>query len=113
MTQLLVDIWPILLTALLGVIIGYARYVHKLQERAAVLENTLKEHRKEIDSLQKRMDSHSKKQDDILERIGSMEKEVLKQMGAMGATISSLSSDLKGLSNLLAVSDVGIRINRA
>ena len=40
-----------------------------------------------------------------------MEKEVLKQMGQMGASMATLSSDLKGLSNLLAVSDYGIRIN--
>ena len=68
---------------------------------------------KDIENIQKRMDSHSKKQDDILQKISGMEKEVLKQMGAMTANIASLASDLKGLNNLLAISDVGIKINRA
>ena len=112
-----------LMTALVGVVVGYARYVHNLKERVAVLENkiddlkleldTVKENiYKDISRIQDRLDSHSKKQDAILDRIGSMEKEVLKQMGSMGANISSLASDLKGLSNLIAVSDFGIKVNR-
>jgi hypothetical protein len=41
-----------------------------------------------------------------------MEKEVLKQMGALTKDMASLASDLRGLSNLLAVSDIGIKVNR-
>jgi hypothetical protein len=62
--------------------------------------------------MQTRLDSHSKKQDDILNRINSMEKEVLKETGSVRADISSLASDVKGLSNLILASDNGIRINR-
>lgn len=119
MTELTV----VLMTTLVGVVVGYARYVHNLKERVSVLESKIDDLKQELDTLkeniykdisriQDRLDSHSKKQDAILERIGSMEKEVLKEMGSMGANISSLSSDLKGLSHLIAVSDFGIKINR-
>ena len=113
MNTVVTDIWPYLLTALLGVVGAYARYVHNLKERVAVLEQTIEDQQKTLDNMQKRMDSHSKKQDDILDRITNMEKEVLKQMGTMATNIASLASDLKGLNNLLAISDVGIKINRA
>jgi septation ring formation regulator EzrA len=78
----------------------------------AVLEKTIEDLLRTIDSMQKRMDSHSKKQDDILEKIGSMEKEVLKQMGVMGASIGSLASDVKNLNNLLSITDTGIVLKR-
>lgn len=97
--------------------------MHNLKERVSVLESKIDDLKQELDSLkeniykdisrmQDRLDSHSKKQDAILDRIGAMEKEVLKEMGAMGANISSLASDLKGLNKLISVSDYGIKINR-
>ena len=123
MNTLTITLVSVLLTAFLGVIIGYARYVHNLKERVSVLESKIDDLKQELDSLkeniykdisrmQDRLDSHSKKQDAILDRIGAMEKEVLKEMGAMGANISSLASDLKGLNKLISVSDYGIKINR-
>ena len=123
MNTLAITLVSVLLTTFLGVIIGYARYVHNLKERVSVLESKIDDLKQELDSLkeniykdisrmQDRLDSHSKKQDAILDRIGAMEKEVLKEMGAMGANISSLASDLKGLNKLISVSDYGIKINR-
>jgi len=123
MNTLTITLVSVLLTSFLGVIIGYARYVHNLKERVSVLESKIDDLKQELDSLkeniykdisrmQDRLDSHSKKQDAILDRIGAMEKEVLKEMGAMGANISSLASDLKGLNKLISVSDYGIKINR-
>lgn len=119
MNALMSDLWPILMTALVGVVIGYARYVHNLKERVAVLENKIDDLKKEVDDLrqsiykdiegmQKRMDSHSKKQDDVLEKINSMERELLKQMGVMGVNIGSLASDVKNLSNLISITDMGV-----
>lgn len=123
MNTLTITLVSVLLTTFLGIIIGYARYVHNLKERVSVLESKIDDLKQELDSLkeniykdisrmQDRLDSHSKKQDAILDRIGAMEKEVLKEMGAMGANISSLASDLKGLNKLISVSDYGIKINR-
>ena len=44
--------------------------------------------------------------------MSDMKVEIVKEMGQMTATISSLASDVKGLSNLLAITDVGINIKR-
>lgn len=116
MNTVITDLQPILTTAFIGIVIGYARYVHNLKERVAVLEKTVVDMRDEmlnvtgnimktIENIQKRQDSHSRKQDDILNRISAMEKEVLKEVGAMGAQISSMGSELKGLSNMLLLFD--------
>ena len=112
MNALLADIWPIILTALVGVIIAYARYVNALKTRVAVLEKTVEDLMKTIESMQKRLDSHSKKQDEIYDTLTDMKVELVKQMGTMGANIGSLASDVKNLNNLLAITDVGIKIKR-
>lgn len=111
-STIIANIQPILFTALVGVIIAYARYVNSLKTRVAVLEKT-------IEAMQKRLDSHSRKQDEIYDTLNvvkgsmsDMKVEIVKEMGSMTASISSLASDLKGLNNLLAISDVGIKINR-
>ena len=123
MNSFFIDIQPILTTSAIGVIIAYARYVHNLQQRVAVLEKTIDDMKqtmdrttenieKTIENIQKRLDSHSKKYDAILERIGSMEKELLKETGSVRADISELKSDLRGFSNLILASDNGIKIQR-
>jgi uncharacterized membrane-anchored protein YhcB (DUF1043 family) len=119
MTTFINDIQPILLTALVGVIIAYARYVNSLKTRVAVLERTIEDLLKTIDNMQKRLDSHSKKQDEIHETLNDvkgdmkdMKVEIVREMGQMASNLSSLASDLKGLNNLLAISDYGIRANK-
>lgn len=117
------SIQTVIVTALVGVIIGYARYVNNLKDRVSVLEKgivdmkekfaDMKENiEKTIETIQKRLDSHSKKYDVILERIGSMEKEVLKETGTVRADIAGLKSDLEGFSRLWLASDNGIKISR-
>lgn len=119
MTTFVNDIQPILLTALIGVLIAYARYVNTLKTRVAVLERTIEDLLKTIDSMQKRLDSHSKKQDEIHDTLNDvksdmkdMKVEIVKEMGQMASNLSGLASDLKGLNNLLAISDYGIRANK-
>lgn len=97
-------IWPNLLAALLTVIGLYVGYIHKLKVDVAVLQKTVEDQQKIIDNMIKRLDSHSKKQDEIYETLTTMKVEIVKQMGAMTANISSLASDLKGLNNLLTMS---------
>lgn len=123
MSNVIAELQPILTTTFVGIVIAYARYVHNLKERVAVLENSFDDLKQEmkniteniketIGNIQKRLDSHSKKYDAILERIGSMEREVLKETGSVKADISELKSDLRGFSNLILASDNGIKINR-
>ena len=91
MNSVMVDIWPYLLPVLLAGIAGLVGWVHNLRTRVAILE-------KMMENLQKRMDSHSKKQDDILDKMNSMDRELMRQM-------SSLSSEIQALSILLKYSD--------
>ena len=105
MNQVMTDLWPYLIVPLIGVIGWLFREMFVLKTKTAVME-------KSIASIQNRLDSHSKKQDDILNRISSMEKEVLKETGSVRADIASLASNVNGLSNLILASDNGIKINR-
>lgn len=65
MQSLASDLAPFLVTALLTAIGTYLGYIHKLKERVAVLEH-------KTESLQKRLDSHSTKIDDILEGVNEI-----------------------------------------
>ena len=105
MNSVMTDIWPYLLPALIAGIGGLIGWVHNLRTRVAILEKT-------VDNQQKRIDSHSKKQDEILEKINSMEKKFIEQVGGVRTDIQGLSSDVKGLSQLILISDPGVRVNR-
>ena len=105
MNALMTDIWPYLVTALFGAVGWQFRESYVLKTKVAVME-------KSIDSMQNRLDSHSKKQDAILERISSMEKEVLKETGTVRSDIAALASNVDGLSKLILASDSGLKINR-
>lgn len=108
----MIDLWPILVPLLLGAVGWQWRENHALKIRVAVLETTVKNMTETLNNIKNRQDSQSKKQDDILDRISSMEKEVLKETGSVRADISSLASDLKSLHDLILVSDPGVKINR-
>ena len=105
MNSVMTDIWPYLLPVLLTGIVGLVGWVHNLRTRVAILERT-------VDNQQKRIDSHSKKQDEILEKMNSMEKKFIEKVGDVRTDIQGLSSDVKGLSNLILISDPGIKIDR-
>ena len=68
MNQVMIDLWPYLVVPILGAVGWLFREVFLLKTKTTVVE-------KSITSMQNRLDSHSKKQDDILDRISSMEKE--------------------------------------
>ena len=99
----MIDLWPFLIPALIACIGWQWRENHSLKVRVAVLENTVENLQLTLDNIRKRQDAQSKKQDDILNRINIMETALLKQMGTMESQISSLSTELKVLHNLLSV----------
>lgn len=123
MNQVMIDIWPYLFPPMLLVIGWLFRQVFSLKTELAEtkksveslaneVKKTIENIEKTIESIQKRQDSHSKKQDDILDKMGTMEKEFIKQVGSVRADISALSSDLRGFSNLILASDKGLTIQR-
>ena len=134
MNQVMIDIWPYLMTSML-LVIGWlfrqiivlrsdlidakktietldAKVKSKIQGLEEKMQNTIENLEKTIDSIQKRQDSHSKKQDDILDKMNSMEKKFIEQVGGVRSDVQGLASDIKGLSNLILISDPGVKVNR-
>jgi len=105
MNSLMNDLWPYLLPALIAGIAGLIGWVHNLRTRVAILEKT-------VESQQKRIDSHSVKQDGLLDKLNSLERKMIEQVGGVRTDIQGLSSDVKGLSNLILASDKGVQIQR-
>ena len=99
------DLWPYLLPALIAGIAGLIGWVHNLRTRVAILEKT-------VENQQKRIDSHSIKQDGFLDKINDLEKKMIEQVGGVRADIQGLLSEFKGLSNLILVSDKGMKIQQ-
>lgn len=96
------EIWPFLITALFGAIGWQWKESHALKTKVAVLEKTTEDILKDIESMKRRQDSHSKKQDEILQLIQDFKLEVVKQ-------IAEMASDLKTLNNTLEAYDDGVR----
>lgn len=105
MNNLMIDILPFLMPALIAGAAGLIGWVHNLRTRVAILE-------KMIENLQKRMDSHSKKQDEILGKMSDMEHEVLKEVAVVKSGMAEVKSDIRSLSNLISFLDKGYRIQR-
>ena len=123
MNKVMIDLWPFLVPIIATAIGWLFREVYVLKtdvsvvkQSIEVIQTTIKSTdaniQKTIEKIQIRLDSHSKKQDDMLDRFSFMEKEVLKETASVKVDISSLANDVKGLSNLILASDSGIRIKR-
>ena len=122
MTQVMTDIWPFLVTAIIASIGWQFREGYLLKTKVAVMEKTIDALRetiksvtdnlqKTIEHLQKRQDSHSKRQDDIMDLLTEFKMEMLKEVGTMSSNVSGLASDVKNLSNLITITDVGIKVD--
>ena len=134
MNQVMIDIWPYLLPPMLLVIGWLFRQIFllkselvdarktiealkvelkgKIESLEEKMHNTIENLKQTIESIQKRQDSHSKKQDDILDKMNSMEKKFIEQVGGVRSDVQGLASDIKGLSNLILISDPGVKVSR-
>ena len=116
------DVWPFLVTAILAAIGCQFRESYLLKTKVAVMETTIEAlqatmkttvdniHRS-IDHIQARQDSHSKKQDAVMDLLTEFKMEMLKEVGNMSSNVSALTSDVKNLSNLISITDVGIKVD--
>ena len=122
MTQVMTDLWPYLVTALFAAVGWQFRESYLLKTKVAVMEKTIEtlqstmltttESIKEsITSIQNRLNSHSTKQDDMKNLLTDFKMEMLKEVGRMSANVSGLASDVKNLSNLISITDVGLRVD--
>ena len=116
------DIWPYLIPAIMAVVGWQFRESYLLKTKVAVMEksidgikdsmnSTTDNIQKSIEHLQNRQDSHSKKQDAVMELLTYFKMEMLKQVGTMSSNVSGLAADVKNLSNLISITDVGIKVD--
>ncbi len=122
MSNIAIEIWPYMLTALISAIGFYIGFVHKLKIEVAVLKKTVEDMQITLANVQKRQDSHSKKQDDILESITDMKLEMVKlvnnmstnfnkQLGEMSVNVGTLAADVKNLNSLISITDLGVKVD--
>lgn len=102
----LTDLWPVL-SIVVPIVVLYFGYIQQLRIRVAVLEETVKNQQIVIDNQQKRMDSHSKKQDDILDLVTDLKLEMVKQISQMTSELGTISADVKNINRMFAVDDNG------
>lgn len=122
MNQVMTDIWPYLVTAILAAIGWQFRESYLLKTKVAVMETTIEALKatmkttvdniqSSIDHIQARQDSHSKKQDAVMDLLTEFKMEMLKEVGNMSSNVSSLTADVKNLSNLISITDVGLKVD--
>ena len=116
------DIWPYLIPAIMAVVGWQFRESYLLKTKVAVMEksidgikdsmnSTTDNIQKSIEHLQNRQDSHSKKQDAVMELLTDFKMEMLREVGNMSSNVGILTADVKNLSNLISITDVGIKID--
>ena len=116
------DIWPYLIPAIMAVVGWQFRESYLLKTKVAVMEksidgikdsmnSTTDNIQKSIEHLQNRQDSHSKKQAAVMELLTDFKMEMLKEVGTMSSNVSGLAADVKNLSNLISITDVGIKVD--
>lgn len=122
MNQVMTDIWPYLIPAIMAVVGWQFRESYLLKTKVAVMEKSIEGIResmrtttdniqKSIEHIQSRQDSHSKKQDAVMDLLTDFKMEMLKEVGNMSSNVSGLASDVKNLSNLISITDVGIKVD--
>lgn len=87
MGEVMNDIWPMLVTAVITGIGTYVGFIHKLRVKVAVMEE-------KVERLQARVDSHSKKTDDIIHALGDFKDEIVRQLGEIAVDIAKINTTL-------------------
>lgn len=114
MNTLLIELWPYILTAIVPAIGLYIGYIHQLRTKMAVVEKTLETLQNNQDNMQKRMDNHSRKQDEILNAISSLKIEIVKQLATTEKHINSITTEqaviaanVKNINHTLSIIEKG------
>ena len=108
----MIDLWPYLMPVFLGGIVTCIGYIYNLKTEVAVLKKTLENITTTVGDMRIRIDSHSKKNDDVVNLITSFKIEVIQKIGAMATDISKLSSDVENINRSFLVFDTGIKTKK-
>ncbi|MFW5563463.1 MAG: hypothetical protein ACOCNX_01050 [Prevotella sp.] len=105
MNQLMIDVWPYLLSGVLAVIAGWMaslmRGNHKIFEKQAVLEERMTKEEKEIERLDKRIDHK-----------GEQFEKIQKEVEGVRTDLAEIKGDIKSLTTELQTSMEFLKGNR-
>ena len=101
MNQVMNDIWPILLGAIVSAIGLYVGIINKMRSQISILEEKAKR-------LEQRQDNHSKKNDDILNLISAFKLEMVEKIGQVSVQMGKIQSDVENINDTIAIFDGGI-----
>ena len=87
MNQLVVDIWPMVVTAALAAIGTYIGFIHRLRIKVSVMEV-------EVAELKRRVEGHSKRQDDILNAINGINTNVTEKLNTIVVDVAKIKTTL-------------------
>ena len=91
MNQVIIDLWPVItgsvLTGIISVVSMYFGWVHRLRTEMAVVDVELSE-------LKRRVEGHSKKQDQILSGVNDIQKDMNARLGAISVEIAKITTKL-------------------
>lgn len=121
MDKLMSDIWPVLFGAFISAIGMYIGFVNKmradisvLQTRVGNIEQSVKKLEdnieEKIERMEKRQDSHSRKNDEIIKLITDFKVEIVKQLGNVVAEVGKMASDINNLNRMVVADDNGVRL---
>lgn len=87
-------------------------YIYSLKTKVAVLDETLKNLTTTVNGMQERINSHSKKNDEVVNLITSFKIEVIQKIGNIATDMSKLSSDVENINRSFLVFDTGINLKK-
>ena len=126
MNQVVTDIWPILLGAVLSGVGLYIGFINNLRTDVRLLKEKIKQLeekckgvtdevnrqvqentilKEKVGKIESRQESHSKKYDELLELINDIKLEMVKQF-------SRLTSEINGFNSMVEASEKGVKINK-
>lgn len=101
MNQVATDLWPILLPTILAAVGLYIGFINKMRSQIAVLEEKVKRQ-------EQRQDSHSKKNDDVIQLLTDFKLEMTEKIGHVTESVIKIQGDVEVINNTIAVFDSGV-----
>jgi len=129
MNQVATDLYPILLPTILSAISIYIGFINKMRSQIAVLETKVSDLESEckkatatmtemtqtigileekVKRQEQRQDSHSKKNDDVIQLLTDFKLEMTEKIGHVTESVIKIQGDVEVINNTIAVFDSGL-----
>ena len=129
MNQVATDLWPILLPTILAAVGLYIGFINKMRSQIAVLETKVGELESECEKVtakmtdmthtigileekvkrqEQRQDSHSKKNDDVIQLLTDFKLEMTEKIGHVTESVIKIQGDVEVINSTIAVFDSGV-----